>query len=85
MKIVGRRIHIVGSAKTDAPREELVYAHEVIALLTERLAEAGASFVIQFGKEPRSGSGGDDPTQPAIIFDWTVAETLGRLIESTRI
>jgi hypothetical protein len=85
MKIVGCRIHIAGSAKTDAPREELLYAHELIALLTERLAEAGASFVIQFGKEPRSGSGGDDLTQPAIIFDWTVAETLGQLIESTRI
>jgi hypothetical protein len=38
--------------------------------LTAELAAAGATFVVQAGKEPRSSDSG-----LAIIFDWTVLET----------
>jgi len=79
MKLQGRRVHIAGSAMPDAQFPLLMYAHDLIAQITERLALAGARFVIQLGKEPRVA---DNPANPSITFDWTVAETLGRLLES---
>jgi hypothetical protein len=82
MKLQGRRVHIAGSAKLDAQLPALTYAHDLIERVTERLALAGAGFVIQLGKEPRAA---DNPVNPSITFDWTVAETLGRLLHSGRI
>src|SRR5438105_5049759 len=69
MHLRGRRIHIAGSANPSAPAELVNYAHRLVRVLTAELAAAGATFVVQAGKEPRSSDGG-----PAIIFDWTVLE-----------
>jgi hypothetical protein len=73
MKLRGRRIHIVGSADPATDETKLLYVHSLVATLTMALASEGAIFVIPFGKEPFLKNRNDGP---AIIFDWTVAETV---------
>jgi len=67
--IEGRRIHIAGSADKDTPEHLLRYAHELVATLVQELSKEGATFLVGVGKEPLSRP--DDPSSPAIIFDWT--------------
>lgn len=69
MRIEGRRIHIAGSADKDTPEHLLRYAHELVATLVQELSKEGATFLVGVGKEPLSRP--DDPSSPAIIFDWT--------------
>src|SRR5260221_8955222 len=69
MRIKGRRIHIAGSADKDTPEHLLRYAHELVATLVQELSKEGATFLVGVGKEPLSRP--DDPSSPAIIFDWT--------------
>jgi hypothetical protein len=70
MKLNGRRIHFVGSAKSEADPARLEYTHALITALTKKLAREGATFVLPFGKEPLwKNQAGGAPT----IFDWTVA------------
>jgi hypothetical protein len=81
MNLSGRRIHIVGSADPKADETKLAYAHSLVSELTRSLAEAGATFVIPFGKEPLL----EDRTDgPAITFDWTVAEAVQRTLKDGR-
>ena len=70
MRIEGRRIHIAGSADKDSPEQLLRYAHELVAHLVQALSKEGAIFLVGVGKDPSAHP--DDPTSPAIIFDWTV-------------
>lgn len=69
MRIEGRRIHIAGSADRDTPEQLLRYAHELVDHLVQELSKQGATFIISVGKEPLSQP--DNPSSPAIIFDWT--------------
>ncbi len=69
MRIDGRRIHIAGSADKDTPEHLLRYAHELVATLVQEFSKEGATFLVGVGKEPLSRP--DDPSSPAIIFDWT--------------
>lgn len=79
LKLENRRVHIAGSAHEDTSPELLTYAHELIALLTFRLAAEGATFVVGVGREPKTpASRGAIP----IIFDWTVLESLRESIAS---
>jgi hypothetical protein len=75
MKLVGRRIQIAGSADAGTPHDRLRYAHEIVAGVTGELADRGATFIAQAGKEPRADPG--EATAPAIIFDWTVLHVIG--------
>jgi hypothetical protein len=79
MNLQGRRIHIVGSAHPETDETKLRYVHSLVALLVEALAREGAHFVVSFGKEPRVNDSSDGP---GIIFDWTVAETVHRMLKS---
>jgi nucleoside 2-deoxyribosyltransferase len=84
MKISGRRIHLAASANPKTPQANLDYGHRLITAVCEHLALAGAGFVLSLGKDPRS----EDPTGSAglpFIFDWTVADTLARLLAEKRI
>lgn len=78
MRLTGRRIHIAGSAATSCPAAKLTYGHDLIAAITQCLAKAGAAFAVGVGREPRKDEG--DP-KSSLIFDWTVLETLGSLVE----
>ncbi len=82
MNLKGRRIHIAGSVSPDAAETKLSQVHVLVKRLTQTLAIEGASFIISFGREPRIKNSEDGP---AIIFDWTIAEELHRLLEEGRI
>ncbi len=71
MQIIGKRIHIAGSASSNTSTSLLNYAHELVDLLVKSLAVDGASFVISGVKEPYVN---DDRSLPSIVFDWTVIE-----------
>jgi hypothetical protein len=73
MNVKGRRIHIAGSADTATEPTLLAYAHSLIAEMTTRLAQGGARFLVDFGREPKSGS---DASGRAVVFYWTVVETV---------
>ena len=81
MNLKGRRIHIAGSAGLETDTTKLTQVHVLVRGLTEALGTEGASFIIPFGKEPLLR---DDPDGPAIIFDWTVAETVHRMLKEGR-
>ena len=72
MELLGRRIHIAGSAGINTPGDRLRYGHELITQLVRALAAEGAVFGVGVGKEPHLG---DDPQAPALLFDWTVMQT----------
>ena len=69
MQIAGRRIHIAGSAAPDTDETIIRYAHQLIDVLVRELAQRGATFAVGVGKEPLVRL--DDPSSPAILFDWT--------------
>lgn len=79
MNLIGRRIHIAGSAAPDVDGAKLRYAHQVIADLTSRLLEKGAAFAISFGKEPILKN---EAGLPAMIFDWTVAQVIANALDT---
>src|SRR5437016_922283 len=82
MKLKGRRILIAGSADEETTSEGLLsYTHTFVADLTSQLADAGANFVISFGKEPRLRG---QANGPGIIFDWTVAEATEKALTAGR-
>ena len=73
MKLLGRRIHLAGSADPEADEVKLAYVHSLVYDLVTTLAQEGAAFVVPFGKEPFLK---DHESGPSIIFDWTVAEAV---------
>src|SRR5438128_709622 len=73
MKLLGRRIHIAGSAAPEADEAKLAYVHSLVFDLVTTLAREGALFVIPFGKEPFLK---DHESGPSVIFDWTIAEAI---------
>lgn len=79
MILRGRRIHIAGSADEDSDEKKLSYVHSLLSSLTESLASEGAIFVIPFGKEPLLR---DHTKGPSIIFDWTIAEVIHRMLKN---
>jgi hypothetical protein len=81
MDLRGRRIHIVGSADQEADEGKLTYVHSLVSELVVALAVEGASFIIPFGKEPLLK---DCNNGPSIIFDWTVAEAVSRVLKDSR-
>lgn len=78
MNLKGRRIQIAGSASGDADPAILQYAHELVRELVLSLAQRGAMFLSDFGREPRSGA---EQNGPAVIFYWTVAEALNKALD----
>jgi hypothetical protein len=74
MKLSGRRIHIAGSAAPETDEAVIRYGHDLIGNLVREFAEQGATFAVGVGKEPLVRP--DEPTSPAIVFDWTVLATL---------
>lgn len=81
MNLRGRRIHIVGSADPEMDEKKLKYVHTLVSELTVALAVEGTTFVIPFGKEPLLK---DRTDGPSIIFDWTVAESVHRMLKDGR-
>ena len=79
MNLRGRRIHFAGSSAPDADETKLNYAQSLVTKLTAALAAQGATFVIPFGREPRLT---DRIDGPSIIFDWAVAETVGKALKN---
>lgn len=79
VQLNGRSIHIAGSANRGVPANVLRYSHRLISVIVEQLALQGARFVVGVGKEPRQNE--EDDTSPSIIFDWTVLEILGSLLQ----
>jgi hypothetical protein len=82
MELAGRRIHIAGSAGSNASADRLRYGHELIAHLVCTLAAEGAVFGVGVGKEPHFG---DDPQALALHFDWTVMEAAYENREAQRL
>lgn len=79
MRLAGRRIHIVGSAAPDADEAKLAYAHELVTSLVRSLVREGATFLLQFHRQPFLK---DRIDGPAITFDWTVAEAIAEAIRN---
>ncbi|HZU12181.1 MAG TPA: hypothetical protein VFB58_05015 [Chloroflexota bacterium] len=80
MDVRNARIHIAGSAAaTTVSADRLRYAHSLIAALVDRLARDGAAFVVTPDREPRMDP--DDETSPAVVFDWTILEAIGTLLQ----
>lgn len=73
MKLVGKRIHIAGSASKNCNEDLLRYIHSIVRDLTLSFARHGAGFIVNFGREPLL-EGHDEG--PSIIFDWTIAEAI---------
>jgi hypothetical protein len=82
MNLLGRRIHIVGSAAPNCDEKKLLYAHSLVRALADTLGRCGVNFVIPFGREPLLRDRSDGPS---IIFDWTVAETVHQLLQEGRV
>lgn len=77
MNLKGRRIQIAGSAGADTGPAILKYGHELVRELVLSLAQRGALFLSDFGREPRSVA---EQNGPAIIFYWTIAEALDKAV-----
>lgn len=78
MKLLGRRIHLAGSAAANADEGKLRYAHLIISQLVAELLKEGAAFVIPLGKEPLLRN---ESNLPPLIFDWTVAEVIATALD----
>ena len=70
--LLGRRIHIAGSASAHTDTGLVQYAHEIVRQLVLNVLVAGGGIVASVGKEPRSP--GSAPDSPSLIFDWTALE-----------
>lgn len=71
--LIGRRVHISGSASKKADSRIVSYAHELVSTLVERVLQGGGGLVVGAGKEPTL-----DPTipgSPSLLFDWTALES----------
>lgn len=74
----GRRVHIAGSSDPATPRDRITYAHGLVRELTRRVLEQGGGLVVGCGKEPRAE--GASPTDPSLVFDWTVLEEASKCV-----
>lgn len=72
MRLLGRRVHIAGSASPSLDPTLIVHAHEVVRRLVRNVLGEGATLVVQAGGEPRTN--GPDLASPPLLFDWTVME-----------
>lgn len=82
MNLNGRRIHIAGSANRATEPSLVCYAHDVVRELVTQAAAKGANFLSGIGYEPRIQD--DEPQSPAIVFDWTIVETIADEIAQGR-
>lgn len=69
----GRQIHIAGSA---GAKENLQFVHNFVSALTERIFAKGAGFVVSAGGEHYVKG----QTTLCESFDWTVLETVDKLL-----
>lgn len=74
MHIIGRRVHIAGSADSSLDPNLLRYAHELVTQLVKAFMAEGAMFITGIGKDPLSIP--DDPNSLPIIFDWTALSAI---------
>ncbi len=72
MRLIGRRLHIAGSAHPHAHPALIVQAHRIVRRLVREALREGATLVVQAGPEPLAG--GADLESPALVFDWTILE-----------
>ena len=70
--LLGRRVHIAGSANPQTDVQYIRYAHELIARVTHGILQAGGGLVVGVGKEPRVEGAQSDT--PSLVFDWTALE-----------
>ena len=75
MNLQGLRVHIAGSAAVVADRSPLLAAHDLVRELVIRLVETGAGLVTGISDEPKGDA------NLALIFDWTVLETLANIAD----
>lgn len=66
----GHRVHITGSAATDAGKDLIAAAHSFVRALSAETIARGGGLVLGAGDEPC-----DDAGQP-YIFDWTALEVV---------
>lgn len=72
MRLVGRRLHIAGSANRNTDVARIAQAHEIVRRLVRAALREGTTLVMQAGPEPRVDAA--DPSSSALVFDWTIAE-----------
>lgn len=72
MRLIGRRLHIAGSANKNIDPAKIVHAHDIVRQLVRMALQEGATLVMQAGPEPRVDD--TDSLSPALVFDWTIAE-----------
>lgn len=78
--LLGRRIHIAGSASAHTESGLVQYAHQIVRQLVLNILVAGGGIVASVGKEPRSP--GSAPDSPSLIFDWTVLEAAAECVRN---
>ena len=71
--ILGRYIHLAGSASKSRPTDLIRYAHDLMRDLTIEILRSGSGLVLFAGREPLQDAA--VAGSPALIFDWTVLET----------
>lgn len=72
MRLIGRRLHIAGSAHSSTDPARIVQAHGIVRRLVRGALREGATLVVQAGREPRADEA--DAESPALLFDWTILE-----------
>jgi hypothetical protein len=77
--LFGRRILISGSASRNTDPGLIVYAHDLLQLITSGILEEGGGLVLSVGKEPFHSAA---PEAPSLIFDWTALEAVQRSLKS---
>ena len=70
----GRRVHIAGSAASNADGHLLAVTHGFVRSLSTHLVERGAGFVLGIGDEPIGSEG------LPCTFDWTILEEIAAVL-----
>lgn len=81
--LFGRYVQLAGSANKLKPADLIRYAHDLMRSLTTEILRSGGGLVLFAGKEPLQ-----DVTivgSPALIFDWTVMETVDLVVSQGKI
>src|SRR4051794_28641095 len=67
--LLGRRVHIAGSASPEVSSDLLEYAHEFVRGFSRLVLRNGGGLVLSAGKEPLRPE-----AKLGLTFDWTVLE-----------
>ena len=81
--LLGRYIHLAGSASKSRNAALIRYAHDLVRSIVSEILRSGGGLVLFAGKEPVQAA--DIQGSPAIIFDWTILEVADSVASQGRL